>query len=452
MMKHQWIFVGAVTALSSLGFAETLQDDYDAPTYEYEPEPDEYEAEPQYELLALPCIDCQCYSPIYLPLRGCDAFVSVDFLYWFAREKNLYYAIEGTMVSSGTDRSSTGAESFFSTFAPDKHKTLETGWGPGVRVGAGWSTDWNDWDSQVIWTYYHKEKKSSTSTAPFVFASKSTPILFDMPGPGQSALINPWTNQSALFTISATNPPSSTKMVFFPRIHAKWTLTLNTIDLDIGRTFWFRDCFTFRPYMGVRGAWTKTQFATKSIYLNTQTGTLGTTPVQTATDLTVKDRFTNRFWGVGIHLGIEPTWTFCCDWSIFADLNAALIYGQAKTTKKENYQGSVITLPSAADGFENHNHHSTLSDFSMQSIFDLALGIRWEQSWCCDRYHSEIDLSWEHHIWPENTFRITTFGWSDRLDNNIVNGARVGALPIGFEGQVSTLVYGGPVLRVRFDF
>jgi hypothetical protein len=436
-MKQHWIFIAAGAAFSPMGFAASLQDYYCNPT-------------PCYEYAPTPCIDCECFIPKYLLLQGCDTFVSVDVLYWFAREKNLYYAVDGTMVSTGTERAPADTELFLFGYVADKYKTLETKWAPGVRVGAGWSSECNDWDAEISWTYYHNEKKNSTSVPPFAFQNRSPPMLMAMPGPGQSALLNPWADQSALFPITAANPPNSSRVVFFPRIDAKWTLTLNSIDLDIGRTFWVRECFTFRPYAGIRGAWTRTQFETKSLYINTVSGSSGATALQTATDLTAINRFTDHFWGVGMHVGIEPTWIFCCNWSLFADFNAALIYGKARSKKREDYQGSVLTTPatSAPNGFVNYDHDPSLSFFSMQPIFDLGMGIRWEQSWCCERFYSAIALSWEQSIWPESNFRESNFGLNAQGDG----GQQMESLAVGFVGQDSTLFYGGPVLRVRFDF
>jgi hypothetical protein len=434
-MKQQWIFVGAGVALSSLCFADAWEESCCLPAPCYEPEP---------------CINCQCYLPVYQPVQGCDTFVFVDVLYWFAKEKNFYYSVDGTMVSVGNQAN---PEVFFFSYAPDKYKTFKTKWAPGVRVGAGWSSGCNDWDVGIDWTYYHNEKKNRASTAPFGFVSVSSPSILAMPAPGQSALINPWVNQVALAPISSSNP-STTRLVVFPRVHAKWELLLNSIDLDIGRTFWVRECFTFRPYMGVRGAWIKTHFETKSEYINTQSGSVGATPIETAVDVTARDRFIDHLWGVGAHLGIEPMWMFCDAWAIFGDFNIALICGQSHSKKKEKYQGSILTTPitSAPNGFVNYHHHSSREFFSMQPIFDLRLGIQWKQSWCCDQYHTEIDLSWEQHIWPESHFRINNFGWNTQTDNIAISGQQIEVNPLGFEGQVSTLIYGGPVLRVRFDF
>jgi hypothetical protein len=461
-MKHKPITLAI--ALSQLGFADMYEECCPPPPC-YEP--------PR-------CINCECYVPIDQPVAGCDTFVSVDFLYWFARERNLCYAIEGEMLSSGSVIASAGrfgnTNAVSTAYSPEKYKALNTKWDPGVRVGLGWASDCNDWDVGIDWTYYHNEKKNAVSADPFAFPASRDNFgvpqgLFPIPTIGQSALFSPWVNQAALVgatsTTSARNFSTLPLILFFTHVSAKWDLTLNNIDLDIGRTFWFRNCFSFRPYAGIRGSWAKTRFQIHSDLVENPSITivdnLGTTVINIIdSDLRLKDRFIDRFWGVGILLGISPNWYICHDWSIFADFAASLIYGKSSSKKRENYSGFLNTLSDTGGSVATETatadfkHSSRRSFFAMQPIFDLALGLRFEKSWCCNRYYTEFDLAWEHHIWIENNYRMINFATQAQTDNGggIISSTATlfQGFSGGYDGVSSTLDFGGPVLRVRFDF
>ncbi len=460
------ILVRATTLFPTLGFATNYADTCTLPPPCCEPKP---------------CINCESFVPLYQPVEGCDTFVSVDALYWFAKEKNLYYAIEGEMTPVGESSYFHGSPNPIFTPLDQKYKFLETGWSPGVRVGIGWSSDCNDWDLGVDWTYFYNQKASRSSTPPFsalnsglsgpFISHVSTPQFF--PSPGQSAIFNPWVNQSPLWFFSpltsfdslpsASSNAAITCPIVFQDVKANWRLTLNDIALTIGRTFWLREGFAFRPYAGVRGAWIKTQFQTKS---RLQETAIFPGLAEGSIDLVAKDRFIDRFWGMGIHLGIEPNWYLSSNWSIFGDFDASLIYGKVRSRKKENYKGSksgsgslnatpvFLTLPTSLLDYNKTSFKSSL--FSMQPIFDLALGLRFEQSWCCDCYHTEIDLSWEQHIWLETkTYSFPSTG--DTQDVWTGNSSRQSGLPeylmaIDYSTLSTTLEYGGPILRVRLDF
>lgn len=49
------------------------------------------------------CIDCECYTPAYYDLQcTCGFFADVAFLYWYARETNLSYALQVQAVERTT--------------------------------------------------------------------------------------------------------------------------------------------------------------------------------------------------------------------------------------------------------------------------------------------------------------------------------------------------------------
>jgi len=37
---------------------------------------------------------------------------------------------------------------------------------------------------------------------------------------------------------------------------------------------------------------------------------------------------------------------------------------------------------------------------------ELGIGLRWEETWCCDRYRTSLDLVWEHHLIFDYNHRV----------------------------------------------
>lgn len=355
------------------------------------------------------CIDCECYTPHFYELQ-CDWGVSFDieFLYWYAREGDLSYALKGIAVNQIPTTPG------LSVISARSIKHLQSKWDPGFRVGLGWNSDCDGWDWYLTWTYYHNKKHSSTSVPDFAIGGNTT-----LASVGQEVLVDPW-----------INPAVSETPIIFNSVSAKWRLNMNYIDLELGRKYWLSRCFTMRPYTALRGAWTKLSFR------NTATRSSTLTPAINR----FRDRFTNRHWGVGFLVGIQPEWYFCRNFVLYTNFDAALIWGKARNRKHENY----TTID--AVGFDYHNHLS--NNFSkMISILDLAIGLRWDELWCCDRYRTALDVGWEHHTWFDMNNRVKL--------NSPYSNSDIIVTQRGFQSyteEYGNLMFGGLVIRLRFDF
>lgn len=364
------------------------------------------------------CCPCYGYLPAYHDLE-CDvgAVISVDFLYWFAKESNLSYVSKIKAVQSGSTITSSSASS----------KYLDTSWDPGVRVGLGWNLCHDGWDLALNWTYYHNSTKSSTSVPSFGQSND-----FSLPATGQEALINPWINSSFHF-----NDALNTSARLFDKVVGKWSLVFNQLDLELGRHSWVSPCFSLRLYAALRGGWIQTTFKTES--------------TRTAFDATKSqnvfyrfdDSFRSEVWAVGFLVGFQPSWHFGCGFMLFAHLDGALLWGDFDGKKKERYldqrTGATSTTPINFKG-------QCKNDFStMEAILDLSLGLRWERTWCCNRYRTAIDLGWENHMWFDFDHRYQTFGHFSS-SNGSVQGFT------SFNEVISDLMMGGLMVRLKFEF
>ncbi len=377
------------------------------------------------------CIDCECYVPAYYNLQ-CDLglYAYADFLYWYANESNLSYA----MVVTGElfEEVSAVAGFPFLRYDATDAKHIGTKWDPGFRVGFGWNTGYDGWDAEIDWTWYHNKKTSSISV-PSEFSAFGIP---DLPGVGQRAILNPWLGSGAINDY--TNLAGPTQAFLEDNVTATWKLYLNSIDAKLGHKFWLTRRFTMRPFAGARGAWAKTIFSNIGSYTQTEIAFLS---------FVSNDTFKDKFWGVGPLVGFQPEWHCTSCFSLFSNLDAALVWGQFKMTKSENYTAIIGNPPTPL--ITNNSFHSTFS--KMQAILDISFGLRWTDTWRCDRYRSYIDVSWEHHIWFDTNNRL-------KINSPNVNLSAGGGASFNYvyfnsyEEEVGNLSFGGLAVRAALDF
>ena len=380
------------------------------------------------------CINCECYTPKYYHLN-CDwgLFVTGDFLYWYAKETNLNYAVEYSTnvlpaipsASSSTSSSIAFASHFF---------YLNANWKPGFRVGVGFNTSSDGWDIYANWTNYHNEKKGSQTTSTF---NSFFPL-----NAGNVFLEDPWFDGP----------------VFFNLVSAKWNFHFNDVDLELGRRYWLSRYFTLRPFAGLRGAWTKTTFRLHDEFDGTLTSTNSSTGTTTSlSPFIVNERFNNRFWGIGLLGGLQPTWYFSNCFSLFGNVDVALLWGEYKWSKKTSLE-TIITImqTSASTGFDVGLFPASKSKyFQLQPVIDIGLGLRYETTFCQNSYQFSLDAGWEHHHWFNLNQRYKVFEQTTSTTSTIIPIPTNSVTGTAFAGANETqhdVGFGGFVLRARFDF
>ena len=366
------------------------------------------------------CIDSEAYTPQYYDLQ-CDwgVFVDVEFLYWYSREKNLSYGLEVVGVTPVAS-----PEELTTVFSfPKSYKDLKASWDPGVRIGIGLNSECDGWDYYFSWTYLHSSKTQTSSGHP----GATDPTIFTA---GETLILNPWV-ESAFF-----------ETPFFDKVKAKWDLRLNIFDLEIGRRYWLSKCFTLRPYVGIRGAWTETNFELFS--------TIG--PISDFFENQSEsstDKYNNEVWGVGLLGGFQPSWHFTPCFSFFGNVSVSALWGDFKSDKKTVIKivGEVGETEFAIVGLNQADRDTS----KMQALIDLGIGFRWEDTWCCDRYRTSVDLGWEHHMWINHGAYSRTIGQGGGPFNPLATTPQ-SIYPTSYVNNVTDLGYGGIVIRARFDF
>lgn len=301
---------------------------------------------------------------------------------------------------------------------------LGTKWDPGFRAAIGFNFDHDGWDFEANYTWYHNKKNNVVSIPGFFlqttgFAATVFPFF---PANGQLAILDPWINTSVSNTF------------LFEKVSTLWKLEFNQADLELGRKFWLGKYTALRAYAGVRGAWITTNFNNLAYKLaNSQDNRI----------TNFANRFKNTIWGVGLLAGLQPEWHFYRGFSLFANFDAALLWGRFKVRKDEDYSSF------ATNGVQTIRYNNSSSNifYKMQSVLDLEVGFRWEHTWC-GKVRGALDIAWENHIWFDMNHRYQVASTS-----NLAGLGGVATLPLSaYSELIGDLMMGGPVVRLRLDF
>jgi hypothetical protein len=227
---------------------------------------------------------------------------------------------------------------------------LPLDWDLGFRVGAGHVFSCDCWNFRAYWTHFRSQGKKSLTRPRELIETQ----FF-------GGFINRDIADSA-------------------RVGLKFDY--NMFDAQLGREFCFGDCFSLRPFTGVKGGWIDQKISTAwnnlvlipfSLYSSTE-------------DLT------NDFWGVGPVAGVGSKWGK--NLFLFGDFEGAILWGTWENTDRyANSRGEVINT---------NTKNTQLASLSLHAF----LGIGWEANFGCARLAAR--LGYESQIWFCQ-FRIATF-------------------------------------------
>ena len=239
---------------------------------------------------------------------------------------------------------------------------IHSGWDWGLNVQAGYNMNHDMWDVRVGYNYF--SQSSSHSQA----AGLNDTII---PLRADSAIVNGTANS---FTSCA-------------RATSQYSVSLNLVDLQIGRAFFVSEMLSFRPMLGLASKWIDQE--QKSQYTGgTQVG-LNT--------VHVKD--SNDFWGIGPEIGMYTKWYIGEGFHFFGDTNASLLYGTFDVKHREYLSGSSTqTLKISGD---THKIVPTA-----QAIIGLGYDVYVENN----THFFSIRLGWNlQYYWDQNQMlRVTS--------------------------------------------
>lgn len=256
-------------------------------------------------------------------------------------------------------------------------KSVKFEFNSGFRVGLGVHMPHDGWDIYINYTHFYPEHSQS--------AHGSFYPLF-------------------LFEGAGFQGPTVAEA------HAHWNIELQSVDVEIGRAYYIAKTLTFRPFIGLKGAWID-QLA-KIHYAG------GFIP----DGQTFRTHIENDFKGAGPLIGIESNWQLGSGFSLFGNLAAALIVGHFDNEQEQHQIAEVVNLKPS---------------FNLVSPFlQMIAGLAWDRNFNRDRCHFGLSAGFETQYWWSQN-QIEQFTDSD--------------MPI-YIREKGNLAFYGLTLKGRFDF
>ncbi len=310
--------------------------------------------------------------------NGVDVFVTADFIYWTARQDGMAYARSG--VSDYSDAIALGNASSGSTYFPPTH------FSPGFKAGIGLNLGHDGWDVYLNYTWLHSSQHNSVSNSSS--ASEGIIPLWEIATIGNSTSYNQFITMSTFMNVGEAS--------------ALWSLHFNNFDLDLGRNYYISQYLSLRPHVGLKGAWYKQHYNVNySNFLEPDVATeVSATNMQIA----------QSFWGVGIRTGLDASWFFDKNWSLFGSTSLSALWGRFDVTRED----FATTLPNSVI-FKTCN---TRADFhTIKPVAEFQLGLRYDYWFSDDDYHFGVQAAWEEQLWfNQNQFFELTDSWGSHGD------------------------------------
>ncbi|MBS0620065.1 MAG: hypothetical protein JSS61_01215 [Verrucomicrobia bacterium] len=277
-------------------------------------------------------------SSRYQVTDGWNLFLDVEFLWWVAKEDDLFFAQSGYTGGPTSSNPPDGTIDFNGHL-----QKVKPHWGPGARIGFGGNMEYDEWDIYLNWTWFE-------TTARRTKHAKT-----------DSELLVLWGHPDIAAATGAT------------KAGGKWSMDLNVLDLELGRAFWVGRYFSIRPFIGARGAWIDQSFRVKY--------DLATSP-----EMFQHSKAHSDFEGGGIRAGADLRLALFGGWSFYGLASGSMLYGHFDCDYRCKAGG--VSIGRTTDGF----HQPATSA-------QLALGVRWDVYLHKDRYHFGLFAGWEQNMW-----------------------------------------------------
>ncbi len=284
--------------------------------------------------------------------RGWDTHLTVEFIYWTAREDHLAFAFKEPTESSGT--------------VTGQGRVFDPDWNfePGFKIGFGVLQNHDGWDVYANYTWLRVRNTKKTIDSDDPITEQITPIGTFGAGGGLSNI---------------------------DQISARWQLDFNVVDLELGRNFFISQCLTLRPYFGLKGTWQDQDFLTNSRGIFESILSVGET----------KDCL--DYWGVGILAGLDSAWHLTRSLSFLGEVAVSALWERFKVDSKSSNAPIVVGMREPFTFLNVENNF-----FTIKPILELYLGLRWETWFCCDSYHFSFEGGWEIQWWADQNQFFST--------------------------------------------
>jgi len=177
---------------------------------------------------------------------------------------------------------------------------------------------------------------------------------------------------------------------------SNFSMTMNTLDLSVGRDYFVSRYLSLRPSFGLLSAW---------FDLEQNTAYTGGTTLTGNSSFYVDDE--SNFWGLGPDIAINTKWFIGEGFSFFANGSTALLYGRYDVTHDEN------NTISASDNFEINGDIHKISP-----MFGLMLGMAYETYLDNNKQHLGLRLGYNVDYYFNLNQMVTAVGSNNQVIRN----------------------------------
>ena len=268
-----------------------------------------------------------------------------------------------------------------STAISDRIKNMEMDFDFGFRVGVGFNTTWMKMENQITWMRLHTQTSKSLSPLTSV-----VPTLIEYQNYNQPLAYKPyWFTIGLGVTTPYTFPPGQI-------VSGKESTTFHWDQIDAVSKIPLRPLkrATFSPLLGVRGLISEIKSNMTEVY-NTYGTTLVTIPPFNTTSTDLKETFN----AVGLVAGLDSDINFGMGFHLSALFDAALVYGNMKTST--DFSTSV---PVISQIFTPQDHRAFEESYKFKPLIDLQATLSWNRNFWNNKLAFNVHVGYEVHYMP----------------------------------------------------
>jgi len=297
-----------------------------------------------------------------------NPYITADFIWWKAYEDGLDFAWSGApLAPTAVPPSATSGNMFRPNFKYE----------PGFKVGFGNKFDHDGWDlyAQYTWLRVNRSKQNEENCCEVE---------------NEIAWSNYWLPTNAGPEAILMNDES-----------AKWKLSFNVLDLELGRDYYISKYLTMRPFVGMKFSWQTQKYHVDYddvLFVQDQSDTPSSNvviPLGSNYDI----QFHQKELGIGIRAGLDTQWYFCKWLGLYGDVAVTGLWNRFHEKRTDTVS------PIAAASYDNFVIKNKVRDVT--GVLELGLGVFFEWPFHHDDYMFQLELGWENQIWFDQNQFIT---------------------------------------------
>lgn len=344
-----------------------------------------------------------CYGPAYnapAAIKVCPAgatlFADASFTYWYAGEEGLRIASNGV-----------GSDGFY--YFPMHTHTLNQSFDykPGFKVGIG-ALVGDEWTYRADYTWYRGKNRVQSKTVSAVALTAGT----EAAATGTSVwVVDDWFLQGT----------TGGQALSGPQVSSAWKLSLDLIDVTVGRPFYQATRFIASPFAGLRAALIRQSM---TVELTELVDLFAAIPAQP-----IGSRTRSNSWAIGPRVGGSGNYLMDCGFQLMGNAALSLLYTQ--------YTSIRHSEDSASLGFNEGPYKASMNHYwALRPAAELGLGLGWGSYFSDRTYHFDVSAMYDFKIF-----------WSQNMMRKMLDDVLTGTSP-----SASDLYLHGLTLTGRFDF